>query len=151
MDRTEKLIGALVLAAIGGFWVWRPAGIRNNNPGNLMDVGIEWRGLIGRDSKGRARFARPIDGLRAMYIDLRTGFVRDAEDTVREIITEWAPPPGNPTAAYIDFVSRALNVSPDQRLELASSRVPLLQAIIQFENGVQPYPVSMLERAIAEA
>lgn len=125
-----------------------PAGVRNNNPGNLMDFGIPWEGLIGRDEKGRARFATPLHGARAMYIDLRTGFQRDGENTVREIITEWAPPPRNPTERYIAFVSEWLGVGPDEPLELARVAVPLMQAIAHFENGYDPHGAELYVEAI---
>lgn len=142
------IIGALAVAAIGAYLLSRPRGIRNNNPGNLIDAGIPWRGLVGRDATGKAVFRTAIDGIRAAYIDLRTGFERDREDTVREIIMEWSATDQEP---YIDFVSRWLGVHPDQRLDLASSAVPLLEAIFYFENGEQPYPEATILRAIAEA
>jgi hypothetical protein len=128
-----------------------PRGIRNNNPGNLIDAGIPWRGLVGRDADGYAVFRTALEGIRAAYIDLRTGFHRDREDTVREIVTEWAPPTENPTARYIDHVARALGVGPDTPLVLERDRIPLLEAIFEFENGQQPYPRSLLEQAIAAA
>jgi hypothetical protein len=148
MSPESKILGALVVAAIGGFLLSRPRGIRNNNPGNLIDAGIPWRGLVGRDATGKAQFATAIDGLRAMYIDLRTGFQRDGEDTVREIITEWSATDREP---YIAFVSNWLGVHPDTPLDLATVRVPLMKAITHFENGQQPYPDAMILRAIAEA
>lgn len=146
-----KLIWLGLLLALGAAVALRPRGIRNNNPGNLMDVGIKWRGLIGRDSKGYAVFSSALEGIRAMYIDLRTGFRRDGEDTIREILNEYAPPSENPTDRYIDFVSQRLGVDPDQVLELSAVRVPLLEALIQFENGQQPYTRALLNDAIAAA
>jgi hypothetical protein len=74
------------------------------------------------------------NGVRAMAKDLLTGFRRDDENTVREIITEYAPSHENPTAAYIEHVSRALDVHPDT--VLSESRLPeLVRAIVYFENG----------------
>lgn len=148
--REKLLLGVLgVVAATGGFMI--PRGIRNNNPGNLMDVGIKWRGLVGRDANGYAIFDRALNGIRAMYIDLRTGFVRDGEDTVREILTEYAPPNENPTERYIDFVTGKLNVGPDEIMNLTQVRVPLLKALIEFENGRQPYTDEIINQAIAAA
>lgn len=129
-----------------------PRSVRNNNPGNLRDFGIKWDGLIGRDAHGYAIFATPVKGARAMYIDLRTGFQRDGENTVREIITEWAPPSdNNPTDRYIEFLSRFLGVEPDQVLRLEDARIPLMQGIAQFEAGFQPYTRELYELAILEA
>lgn len=148
MDGKAKILGALLVAAIGGYLLSRPRGIRNNNPGNLIDAGIPWRGLVGRDSTGKAKFATPLDGLRAMYIDLRTGFQRDREDTVREIIAEWSLTDQEP---YMVFVADYLHVGLDTPLSLERDRIPLMEAITLFENGEQPYPVALFQRAIAEA
>ena len=125
-------------------------GIRNNNPGNIRDFGIKWNGLIGRDEGGYAIFDTAINGIRAMVIDLRTGFRRDGEDSVREIITEYAPPVENITSAYIDAVSKALDVGPDE--VFSESRMPeLITAIIYHENGRQPYPDAVIDQAIRAA
>lgn len=147
----NKLIWLGLLLALGAAVAVRPRGIRNNNPGNIRDVGIKWRGLVGRDSAGYAVFASAVDGIRAMYIDLRTGFRRDGEDTIREIIAEWAPAHENPTSRYIEFISQRLGVGPDEVLELERVRVPLIESIIQFENGQQPYTRALINDAIAAA
>ena len=129
-----------------------PRGIRNNNPGNLKDFGIKWRGLIGRDELGYCIFDSALNGIRAAYVDIRTGFTRDREDTVREIIEEWSPASdGNPTSNYIAFVARELGVTPDTPLVLENVRVPLLEAIFRFENGQQPYARTLIQQAIAAA
>lgn len=143
------LLGLALILAAGSYAVLRvPRGIRNNNPGNLVDAGIPWRGLIGSDETGKAVFRTALEGIRAMYIDLRTGFERDREDTVREIITEWSATDREP---YIKFISRFLGVGPDEPLELASVRVPLIKGITQFENGQQPYSDELINAAIAAA
>lgn len=129
-----------------------PRGIRNNNPGNIRDFGIAWRGLVGRDDAKYAIFDTPINGIRAMVIDIRTGFVRDGEDTVREIISEWSPEAdNNPTSNYIAFVANALGVSADTPLSFERDIEALVKAIIQFENGMQPYDDFTIREAIRQA
>jgi len=115
-----------------------PRGIRNNNPGNVMhSARFTWHGEIEPDPDGYARFATMPDGIRAAAINLRTHFSREGGDTVRSLITSWAPPQYNPTAAYIAAVSSALGVEPDTPLSYDRPNVEkLLRAIFHFENGV---------------
>lgn len=150
MSRQALLIaGAVALAALAASSARAPRGIRNNNPGNMKDLGIPWRGMIGRDRDGFAVFERPEDGLRAMYIDLRTGFERDGENTVEKIIAEWSPDAQR--AAYTKFVAGRLGVWPRQPLELRAVAPDLLEAITLFENGQNPYPRQLVELAIQAA
>jgi hypothetical protein len=128
-------------------------GLRNRNPGNLRYfASIAWQGQTGQDGDGYAVFDSDLHGLRAALIDLNTGFVRDHEDTVAAIIPEWAPKADkNPTAAYIEFVRKRLNVSANQRLTYATHAVPLLRAIVAFENGRDPFPASLYADAFRAA
>ena len=123
-----------------------PRGIRANNPGNLRYIpAIRWLGQIGPDDRGFARFDTMVHGIRAAAKDVLSGF-RQArssggqagEDTVREIITEWAPPSENDTEAYVQAVARAMDVDPDQQLmPTHDTLVALLRAIFYHENGVR--------------
>lgn len=132
-----------------------PRGVRNNNPGNIEDVGINWQGLSGNDGR-YGIFINTVYGIRAMMIDIHTGFVRDHENTVRAIIKEWAPSVENPTAEYIQFVASFMNVSPDQPLDFKAHVIPLSKAIAQHENGLKPdgtrykvpYPHSLYVEAL---
>lgn len=115
-----------------------PRGIRNNNPGNLRDVGIKWHGLTGHDEVGYATFDVPEHGIRAMTKDILNDHVKDGLRTLRELITEYAPPSENKTADYIAFVSRVVQVDPDAPLDLLYNRnqlTALVGAIIVQENG----------------
>lgn len=126
-----------------------PRGIRNNNPMNLeYNPQIHWNGQTGHDSAGYAQFDNAQDGIRAGMIDIHTGFVRDGEKTIRAIISEWAPPPENPTANYIAYVANQLQVSADAPLDYKTSIIPLAKAIVQFENNENPYPDSLYEAAL---
>ena len=50
-----------------------PAGIANNNPGNIMySAANNWVGQVGQDAGGRVIFDTPADGLRAMFKLLKT-------------------------------------------------------------------------------
>lgn len=135
-----------------------PRGIRNHNPGNVRTRGTRngiggrdpWLGLIGEDLEGYGIFSTAELGIRAMVRDLLVGFERDGENTIREIITEWAPSTENDTAAYIASVAKQTGFHPDQ--ELALDALPaLVRAIIRHENGQQPYSAEVIASAIARA
>ena len=129
-----------------------PRGIRNNNPGNIR-WGDDWQGLVPKTQqtdKSFCQFVSPEHGIRAMMIILRNYQLKHALNTVSGIINRWAPPNENNTQAYINSVADALNVTPDQRIDVTDSRVmmKLLQAIIRHENGMQPYEFDVFVRAI---
>jgi hypothetical protein len=125
-----------------------PRGIRNNNPGNIERTGVRWRGMS-VDQSGDPRFAvfdAPIWGLRAMARILRT--YRDrGENTIRAIISRWAPPTENLTDAYVEAAARHVGRSPDEILT-AADMIPLMEAIVRHENGVQPYDRALFAAAL---
>lgn len=125
-----------------------PRGIRNNNPGNIeARSNIRWQGQSGDDGRF-ARFETPEHGLRALARDLYVKRDRGL-DTVAEIISVWAPPNENNTAAYIAGVSREIGVGPNDPLDFDDPRVVagLMGAIIFHENGQQPYAPALLQEA----
>lgn len=126
-----------------------PRGIRNHNPGNIERTGTRWRGMA-EDQSADPRFIvfeAPIWGLRAIARVLRT-YRRQGHTTIRAIINRWAPPIENPTAAYIDAVAREVGIGPD--VPVPEERVQaLMQAIVRFENGTQPYDPALFAQAIA--
>lgn len=124
-------------------------GLRNNNAGNIERNGIQWQGMS-KDQSADSRFVvfdSPEWGIRAMNKILNTYAGRGA-DSVRSIISTWAPPTENNTEAYIDSVAKKLGVSPDEKL-LFSDRPHLIAAIIHHENGVQPYSMSLISRGVS--
>lgn len=129
----------------------QPRGIRNNNPGNIR-WGDNWKGLVPEDKRTDRSFCQFIDvkyGIRAIARILlnyrnREGMKRVGNkgiDTVREIISRWAPPNENNTEAYIQSVSNACGVGAEQPISLTDDKLMLaiVKAIIRHENGVQPY------------
>lgn len=129
-----------------------PRGIRNNNPGNIR-WGEDWRGLVAeaqRTDKSFCQFTAPEYGIRAMIVILRNYQRKRGLKTVADIINRWAPPVENNTLAYINSVAKSVGVKPDQAIDVMDSRVmiPLLEAIITHENGVQPYGFDVFVKAI---
>ncbi|PHM52388.1 hypothetical protein [Xenorhabdus hominickii] len=120
-----------------------PRGIRNNNPGNL-EMGSPWQGLTKRPQD--ARFCSFVDatfGIRALavtlitYHDKRKAANGTRIDTVREVIERWAPSVENHTERYVQFVSKAMGVYPDQNIDLHDYDTirPMVEAIIRQENS----------------
>jgi hypothetical protein len=113
-----------------------PRGIRNNNPGNIrfgkFAAGL---GATGKDDKGFAVFSSMDQGIQAALQLLRS-YVARGYDTIRTIISRWAPAGENNTSAYIADVAKKLGLSADQHLN-ADQLGGLAQAIFSHENGAQ--------------
>ncbi|ECG8608153.1 hypothetical protein FE298_10545 [Salmonella enterica subsp. salamae serovar 47:z:e,n,x,z15] len=128
-------------------------GIRNNNPGNLeYSKTNPWMGQTGDDGRF-AKFETPEHGIRALGRNLMS-YQRQGIDTVNEIINRWAPPTdNNDTAAYIKAVCEQLGVSADEPLDSSNPDTlkALCAAIIQHENGSQPYSDQQLTSGVSAA
>jgi hypothetical protein len=125
-----------------------PRGIRNNNPGNLNYVG---QAGATKETGPNGRFAvfqSAEDGLRALGNQLRLYGARGI-NSVRAIISKFAPASENNTQAYIKSVSGGLGVSSDAALNLNDPKVlqSLMGAIIKVENGKNPYSAEMIAAA----
>lgn len=140
-----------------------PRGIRNNNPGNIR-WGSDWKGLVPltqRTDKSFCQFTSPEYGIRAIARVLRNytkhpgmlGVGDKGIDTVREVISRWAPPNENDTEAYIRAVAAKLNVAPNDHIDVFNTQVlvGLIEAIIQHENGQQPYKENVIVGGISLA
>ena len=80
-----------------------PRGIRNNNPGNLR-VGNNWRGELPPAERTDHQFEQFVSleyGYRALLITLRTYITKHQKNTVRTMISRWAPSHENDTESYI--------------------------------------------------
>ncbi|MBD2783791.1 structural protein [Xenorhabdus sp. DI] len=124
-------------------------GIRNNNPGNIRH-GDKWQGL--RDTqtdKSFCQFTAPEWGIRAMLKILRNYERKYGYNTVRQIITRWAPPNENNTEAYIAYVCDQVGVASSTVIDVdnAATLCRLVKAMIQMENGQQPYSDAVIMRA----
>ncbi|MDK3025562.1 structural protein P5 [Cupriavidus taiwanensis] len=141
----------------------QPRGIRNNNPGNIR-WGDGWQGLVAphmRTDKSFCQFTEPSYGIRAICKILlnygsktgQPGVGAPGIDTVREIISRWAPPNENDTEAYIASVARALDVHPNAHIDVTEPRIMrgLVVSIIRHENGQQPYSPALIDNAMRMA
>lgn len=111
-----------------------PIGFRNNNPGNLR-TGESWQGAIG-SAGGFVTFKNMAYGIRAAATVLLNNISSQGNDTIRKLITKYAPPSENNTTAYINAVSQFTGIGPDEKISTDEQTViSLLHAIFEHENG----------------
>lgn len=119
-------------------------GIRNNNPLNI-EAREQWLGQIGDDGRFII-FETPLHGFRAAGRIMKTKKGRGVR-TIESIINEWAPPKNdegeheNHTQNYINFVSEKTGFPADDILT-DSSYPAVIAAMVQMENGQNPYTMS---------
>lgn len=127
-----------------------PRGLRCNNPGNIRH-GADWLGLAPQQTdESFCQFTDPVYGIRAIVRILRS-YERQGINTLTGAISRWSPPSENDTAAYIAAVAKDCGIAPDQPVSLDAIMPALVRAIIQHENGQQPYTDDQIERGIALA
>lgn len=128
-----------------------PRGIRNNNPGNI-EKGDPWQGLA-KDQSGDSRFAvfeSPKWGIRALARLLITYQDKHGLRTIRQIINRWAPPVENDTLAYAKAVAAQVGRDIDDPVDVHryEHAEPIVRAIIQHENGQQPYDLKTINEGL---
>lgn len=121
-----------------------PLGLRQHNPGNLRSWGDSSR------ANGFAQFGTDEEGLSAMAGQLLRYNERGL-DTIRKIISTYAPPGENDTGGYVNTISRKLGVNADSALNLkdSSTLMSLMAAMIQQEQGRNPFGRAQLEGAVS--
>ena len=122
-------------------------GFRNHNPGNLRDAS----NTTGRN-QGFSTFSSDEDGLAAMARQLMLYGDR-GNNTPGGILHTYAPRTENKTQQYINDVSARTGYDSRQRLDLHNPEVlkNLMAAMIQHEQGSQPYTEEQLKNAIQSA
>lgn len=127
-----------------------PRGIRNNNPGNIRLGTANWQGQSTAQTDGSfIQFSDPVYGIRAIA-KIISSYANRGITTVQDIINTWAPPTENDTAAYIDAVAGQMGIAPNEQVT-AANKADLIAAIIQHENGQQPYSIDQIDSGIAMA
>ncbi|WP_416820227.1 structural protein P5 [Delftia tsuruhatensis] len=129
-----------------------PRGIRNNNPGNIDRTAEKWQGMAA-DQSSDSRFvvfSAPVWGLRALAKVLLSYQRKHGLRTPAAIIGRWAPPVDNDTGAYARQVAKALGVGVGDQIDLQQPETlqRILPAIVQHENGQQPYPTALVAEAV---
>ena len=151
-------VGADAVAAVAdsvGNLVGTPRGIRDNNPGNIVHNGIAWQGALTQAQVEAAggtydtkfvQFDTPANGIRAIGHVLRSYQARGLS-TVDEIIRTYS---ATDQDAYVSDVTTALGLDPAnggqfQQIDVGASLPDIAAAIIEQENGQQPYALSDIQ------
>lgn len=122
-------------------------GIRLNNPLNIRFSPMNnWQGQVGSE-KGFCKFVDFEHGFRAALV-LLCNYQRKGYDTIRKIVTHWAPPSENNTEAYIthccshvfvpDDVRRHRRIDADERITTFGCICSLAAAMCEMEIGIHP-------------
>lgn len=71
-------------------------------------------------------------------------------NTVRQIISCYAPPNENQIQAYIQTVADQIGVYPDTVIDIEERGISavFIKAVIRMENGIQPYSDETIEKGI---
>lgn len=116
-----------------------PRGMRNNNPGNLRISSSSWKGKVptSKNTDGAfEQFDYYVWGVRAMIVLLRNYINRDKLNTIRKIMTKYAPPSENHTNTYAKWVAQKSGIGIDQPLVANQQYLrPLVKAMAHYENG----------------
>jgi len=127
-------------------------GEKLNNPFNLeANKSILWNGeIIPGSDPVFCEFETPIAGLRAGYRNIFVNY-QDGINTIEGLITKYAPPSENNTAAYINAVCVQMNCKPKDALNFTKyeTLMPLGRAIIRQEQGKLSYSQDQLDQALA--
>lgn len=120
-----------------------PLGLRQNNPGNLRSWGSA------PVQNGFARFNSTAEGLSAMAGNLVAYYNKYGAQTVRDIVSRWAPSSENDTQGYIAAIAKKLGVDAGQALNMKDPATlsRLMGAMIQQEQGYNPFGTAELMAA----
>ncbi len=146
-------VAALIVFGGGGVVVYNMTrGLRNNNPGNLENNGIDWDGLSRSQTDSRFyQFDDPVYGIRAMNKIIKTYRNKYGFNTISQLINRWAPPNENDTQSYIKSVAKRVGVEPEQKINFEDYAFEISQAIIKHENGLQPYDDATIKNGVSLA
>ena len=117
-------------------------GLRNNNPLNIEKTrgGNPWQGEIVPSADSRfAQFKSMAYGYRAAFKLLNNYQRNYGLDTIRKLISRWAPSNENYTDNYVKVVSERSGVPADGRITTTNRdvMVPIVSAMSYVENGIE--------------
>lgn len=114
-----------------------PRGIRNNNPLNIR-IGNVWLGEVDKPTDPCfEQFCTIEYGLRAAFVILRRYIRRYGHNTIRSIISTWAPNTENNTDAYVQRVASHVKMDADTpiKYEDTETMCKLVYAMCLVECG----------------
>ncbi len=122
-----------------------PRGLSNNNPGNIVDNNINWKGQVECDDPRFACFEASTYGIRAMVGVLIAYQDRHGITKIDDIIARWAPEPKN----NVRGITRTIRQLAGETKEVTNENLhELIDWIITMENGKNPYPEEYLKEVV---
>ena len=105
---------------------------KNCNPMNVKHLGKQkWLGEVGRDHLGHVKFSSIHYGIRAGVLTLRSYQTKHGIKTLNGIIDRFCG--GN--ADYVRFLSRRLNLEPDEEFQIIPRIPELVLWMSAYESG----------------
>lgn len=123
-------------------------GIRNNNPGNIKKSSSAWVGKVGNDGTFEI-FDTPENGIRAMGRLLKTYRDHYGLNTIRGIIKRWTA--GDSSTIQNNYVYHIVNktgIAEHLALLSVEHYAAVVEQMIYFENGQQPYAKNLIYKAV---
>ena len=110
-------------------------GLSNRNPGNIRQSAVRYKGEV-RPSRDPAfkQFESMPWGYRAIFVLLDTYRIRHGLDTIRGMISRWAPPSENRTEIYIRAVADAVGIADDRPVD-TRDRTTMLRMAAAISRG----------------
>lgn len=112
-------------------------GKRNNNPLNIRRSTDRWFGMSDEQpDKEFVTFKALEYGLRAAIKIIRRYITHYRCDSIRKIVSRWAPSSENDTESYINYVATWVRISPDQSIDARDKLIisNIIQAMSVFES-----------------
>lgn len=123
-------------------------GYRNNNPGNIRINGDKFQGeVIPSQDKEFKQFESMAYGYRAIFKILRNYQTNYKLNTIRQMISRWAPKKENDTANYISVVSERSGIPADDpiRTDNREMMIRIVAAMSRVENGIDADMVDIID------
>lgn len=121
-------------------------GQRNNNPLNIRRSTDRWLGMCeNQTDKDFVQFTSVEYGIRASAKIIKKYINHYHCNTIRKIISRWAPSAENDTERYIDYVSNKTNISPVHVITWQDKHFlcSLLSAMAFFESRTEITPIEV--------
>ena len=114
-----------------------PRGLRNNNPGNIRKNSDVFQGEKTSSDKEFKQFKSMAYGYRAISKILSNYYRNYKLDTIRKMISRWAPENENNTDAYIKAVSDYAGIPADDPINVndREQMIRIVAGMSKVENG----------------
>lgn len=133
--------------------VLNTSGYKGCNPLNVRASSDKWKGSIGSSDNGYVIFSTPMDGIRAAATVIKNYGTKYGINTVRDIVSRYAPASENPADDYIANVCKGTGYDPDEKLDTKNPEVlkKLVTAMMKQEIGDVPYSEETINEGVQRA